>query len=234
MTELLAVLDRHTAALLATAATFTDDDLAAGSLCAGWTRGHVLSHLARNAEGLTRLARAALEGTGETMYASTEARDADIEAGARRPVAEQVRDLTETAAALEATLRRLGPDQEDQRHERTPGGMLVRIGNLPAMRLREVVYHHIDLQAGLTFDRLDSALDEGLLDRFLTVELRSRRSDDPPPRLTVRTLDGGDGGAGAEWVLGTGDDGRVTVTGSRAGVLGWLARDLSDGVRVEA
>jgi maleylpyruvate isomerase len=45
--------DRAVARLLATARTLDGAGLAASSLLPGWTRGHVLSHLARSAnEGL--------------------------------------------------------------------------------------------------------------------------------------------------------------------------------------
>ena len=50
----------------------------APSLCAGWSRGHVLSHLARNAEALERVCAAATSGTGQTMYESDEVRDAEF------------------------------------------------------------------------------------------------------------------------------------------------------------
>ncbi|MFG1700137.1 maleylpyruvate isomerase N-terminal domain-containing protein [Nonomuraea sp. NPDC049309] len=43
--ELTAATDR----LLATAASLSDADLAAPSLLPGWTRGHVLAHVAQNA-----------------------------------------------------------------------------------------------------------------------------------------------------------------------------------------
>jgi maleylpyruvate isomerase len=218
--DLLAVLDQQTEALLDSARKL--DDLAAASLCVGWSRGHVLAHLARNADGIEALVRAAVDGSGEFMYASNERRDADIEAGSGRPLPEQLVELASTAAAVDAALRRLGPEHADLRVDRTPGGMKIRAGNLPAMRLREVVYHHIDLQAGFGFTDLDDAL----LDRFLAVELGVRRADGEP--LTVRTDDG------QEWVLGEATaPGRRTVTGTRPAVLAWLARDVPDGVRVQ-
>jgi len=223
MTELLAVLDRQTQALLDTARRL--DDLAAPSLCVGWSRGHVLSHISRNADGIAAMVRAAVDGSRETMYASNERRDADIEAGAGRALPEQLADLESSAAAVHAALRRLGPEHADLQLDRTPGGMRVRARNLPAMRLREVVYHHIDLRAGFGFEDLDDAL----LDRFLAVETGVRRAEGQ--LLTVRTDDG------QEWVIGGPDSdataGRRIVTGSRPAVLAWLARDVADGVRVE-
>ena len=44
----------------------------------GWTRGHVLSHLARNADALVNLLTWARTGVETVMYASAEARDEEI------------------------------------------------------------------------------------------------------------------------------------------------------------
>ncbi len=223
----LPTLERHTERLLDTARALNDP--AAASLCTGWTRAHVLTHIARNADGIAALARAALDGTGETMYASPEQRDADIEAGARRPLAELVDDVGASARALAPLLARLGPEQDELRVARTPGGPQVRIGNLASMRLREVVYHHVDLAAGFGF----ADVEPDLLQRFLTLETRILGGADPSPDLVLRT----DGGQ--EWVLGSADretaaaDGAL-VAGSRAAVLGWLARGLTDGVHPPA
>src|SRR5215218_6996900 len=104
---LLDAVGEHTSRLLATADGLRD--VRAPSLCEGWTRAHVLSHVARNADGLAALVRAAVDGTGETMYASPEQRDADIDAGADRPVPELVADVRNSAEALAAQLPRLGP-----------------------------------------------------------------------------------------------------------------------------
>ena len=139
----------HTDLLLGTARAL--DDATAPSLCVGWSRGHVLTHLARNADGMAALVRAAVDGTGETMYTSDQARDADIDAGASRPLTELVADVEHSAAVLAAALPRLGPDHHGIRLERTPGVHLMRAARIPFLRLREVVYHHVDLDAGFTF-----------------------------------------------------------------------------------
>ena len=139
----------HTDLLLGTARAL--DDATAPSLCVGWSRGHVLTHLARNGDGMAALVRTAVDGTGETMYLSDQARDADIDAGAPRPLPELVADLEHSAAVLAAALPRLGPDHHGIRLERTPGVHLMRAARIPFLRLREVVYHHVDLDAGFTF-----------------------------------------------------------------------------------
>lgn len=153
------LLKRHTDLLLTTARGL--DDLSAPSLCAGWSRAHVLSHLARNADGITAACRSVVAGTDETMYASSQARDADIEAGATRDAATIVADLTTTAANLTPVLdeltAQLSPD-DARTVERTPGGVTFAARDLPFMRLREVVYHHVDLDAGFGFDDVEPEL----------------------------------------------------------------------------
>ena len=217
MTADLSPLDHlpaATTALLATAAKM--DDLAAPSLCGGWSRAHVLSHLARNADGLMRLVRAA-GGSGETMYDSAQSRDADIEAGAARSRDLILADLGGTARAVDEALAGLSGDLGGTRVERTPGGPSFHARNLPFMRLREVVYHHVDLDAGPTFGDLP----DDLVAAFLADEITRLRGAPHVPGLTIRTTEGD------AWAVG---DGSADVTGTRAGVLAWLARGIPDGI----
>ena len=139
------------ATLLDRIAVLTDADVRRPSRLPGWSVAHVLTHLARNGDGMAALVRTAVDGTGETMYLSDQARDADIDAGAPRPLPELVADLEHSAAVLAAALPRLGPDHHGIRLERTPGVHLMRAARIPFLRLREVVYHHVDLDAGFTF-----------------------------------------------------------------------------------
>ncbi len=168
------VLAEHTRRLLATAATLTDADLLAPSLCVGWSRARVLSHVARNAEGLTRLARAAVDGTGETMYAGEAERSADIESWALLPRSDLLDTLAGTAAGLGEALARLRPEHDEIEVERTPGGRLFTGRMLPALRLREVVYHHVDLLAGFGFDDVEPEL----VERYLRAETETALAQD--------------------------------------------------------
>lgn len=214
----LEALDTHTARLEETLDRL--GDVTAPSLCEGWTRGHVLTHLARNADGILALTRAAVDGTGETMYASPEARDADIEAGAGRDLAAQAVDVRTTAADVRAGLHRLRPEHGETRMERTPGQVLIPARRLPSMRLREVVYHHVDLDAGFGF----ADVEPELVTYFLEDEVSRLRHAEPVADVTLRTDDG------AEWVVG---EGTSTVTGSRVGLLAWLARGDASGVTAD-
>jgi maleylpyruvate isomerase len=109
----------------------------------GWSVGHVLSHLARNADALRQIFEGAALGEERPMYPSAEHRAADIEVGSTRGADELVDDVRSSAWALEsawAGLSALG----------WTGHGLTRIGRLPVtafprMRWREVEVHHADL-----------------------------------------------------------------------------------------
>jgi maleylpyruvate isomerase len=95
---LLAQISEATAHLLTSAADLTDEELRSPSLCEGWTRGHVLTHIARNADGHVNMLNTAATGKVTPMYESDEKRNADIEAGSSRTGAELLADLRDSAA----------------------------------------------------------------------------------------------------------------------------------------
>lgn len=217
--SLLGAVGEHTSRLLATAEGL--HDVRAASLCEGWTRAHVLSHVARNADGLTALVRAAVDGSGETMYASPEQRDADIDAGADRSVPELVADVRNSADALAARLPRLGPEHAEVRLERTPGVFMMTAQSIPFTRLRELVFHHVDLDAGFGFSDVEPELQRLLLEE----EVRRLAACDPPVDVELRTTEGD------AWAVGAGT---ASVSGNRGALLGWLGRGLTDGVAADA
>src|SRR5438477_11561367 len=67
---------------------WSDADVAAATLCPGWTRGHVLTHIARNADGISDTLAGALRGEIVLRYPDgPEGRAAAIDSGAGRPFA---------------------------------------------------------------------------------------------------------------------------------------------------
>src|SRR6202453_1526412 len=90
-----------TADLIGAIGGLSDADVRAPSPLPGWTRGHVLTHLARNAEGGTRLLIWARTGVPGYEYESLDARAAAIEAGAGRPAQVLVDDVRQAAAAFD-------------------------------------------------------------------------------------------------------------------------------------
>lgn len=111
----------------------------------GWTRGHVLTHLARNADGLRRMIVAAADGRVVDQYeGGRPARDRAIEDGAPRPAAEQIDDVRRSIWALESAWAA----STWEGHGRVGDGSVVPIAELPFRRLREVAVHHVDLDIG--------------------------------------------------------------------------------------
>lgn len=143
---LLAELDRATQRVLATAETLTDP--ATPSALPGWTQGHVLTHLARNADGMGNLIAWARTGVETPQYPSWEARVAAIEAGADRPLPEQIADLREASARFASAAAALPAEAWTYELALPSGPQLAAL--LPWRRLREVEVHHVDLGAGYT------------------------------------------------------------------------------------
>ncbi|MGG5257253.1 maleylpyruvate isomerase family mycothiol-dependent enzyme [Phycicoccus avicenniae] len=212
------LLAAHTERLVATVRAL--DDPAAPSLCEGWTRAHVATHVARNADGLVRLVRSAVDGTRDTMYGSRDERNADIDAGAGRSAAELADDIERTAGEYAQAAPRLRLEHADHALERTPGDVRGRAADIPMMRLREVVWHHVDLDAGFGFADLEPELQRAFLDE----EVERLRGLDDAPDITLRSTEG------EQWTVGVGT---TSVTGDRAALLGWLARGLTGGVSAD-
>jgi maleylpyruvate isomerase len=100
----LAALRASTAGLLTgiEAEKWSDADMRAPSILPNWTRGHVLTHIARNADGITATLAGALRGEIVLRYPRGPAgRAADIEDGAGRSAVELVDDVRESAARID-------------------------------------------------------------------------------------------------------------------------------------
>jgi maleylpyruvate isomerase len=200
------LLPDATRRLVRTADGLADDDYAAPSALPGWTRGHVLAHLALNAEGLSAALAGIVEGHPMPMYASQEARDTDIEELAgKEPTVIRTR-LLGACTDLGDAIAAIPDDAWDTSIERTPGGRAFAAAAVPGMRLREVEIHHADLDAG--YDRSGW-----------------------PPAFAVLLLDGMAGRVGGtsgctayatdldrSWDLGAGP----TVSGTAADLGWWL------------
>jgi maleylpyruvate isomerase len=146
--ELSDQIDQATQRLLGTARIITDPDLRVPSMLPGWTRGHVLAHVARNADGMRNVLVGVRTGQDRPAYPSAEAREADIEQDAGRRATEHAADLASSAMALRTVARQL-PDIGWQ----VPVRMLDGTDFFPAAelltrRLAELELHHCDLGAG--------------------------------------------------------------------------------------
>ena len=140
-------IDQATQRLLDVARVITEPDLRAPSLLPGWTRAHVLAHVARNADAMRNLLVGARSGQNRPAYASAEAREADIEAGARMNAKDLADDLADAAMAFRTVVTRL-PDDGWRFEVRMLDSGPFPAADLLTRRLVEVELHHCDLGAG--------------------------------------------------------------------------------------
>ncbi|WP_329568781.1 maleylpyruvate isomerase family mycothiol-dependent enzyme [Streptomyces sp. NBC_01361] len=188
-----------------------DRDLDAPCALPGWTRRHLLAHVASNAEAIGRLLEWARTGVETPMYSSPEQRAADIETGSARPdLREWVRaSATTLTAAMDAL-----PAEAWSARVVTAQGRIVPASETPWMRARETCIHAVDLDAGTTFAELPDAFLRHLLDEVAA--WRSSRGGGPAVVLVTpetRHDIAGDGApqhvelplaAAAAWIVGRG------------------------------
>src|SRR5258706_4500329 len=150
----LAGVARAQAVLIADLQGLGDDQVGQPSVLPGWTVGHVVTHIGRNAEGHVRMPTAAARGEVAAMYpGGREQRTNDIEAGSQRSATALVADVTATVAELAATWASM-PDIAWSGHGELVGGEVL-ISDLPFIRWREVAVHHSDLGIGFTWSDWD-------------------------------------------------------------------------------
>ena len=176
--ELSDQVDVATQRLLDDARTLTEADLRVASLLPGWTRAHVLAHLAADAGALRNLLLGARSGESRSAYGSPQAREAGIEQGAGRTAPELVIDLADSAMALRTIARQL-PDEAWQFQVRMMDSEPFPAAFLLTRRLVEVELHHCDL--GTAYGPADWSPAFAALD--LPEPMRSQRQDrlDRPP-----------------------------------------------------
>jgi maleylpyruvate isomerase len=215
---------------LDTLGDLSDDDMRAPSLLPGWTRGHVVTHLARNADAFCNLLQWAETGRERYMYESPERRDADIGEGAGRAAHELRLDASASAGRLLQRLNELDVDHEDNPVARAPGTPTFPGREIATHRWVEVEVHHADLRTGYGPEDWDPTFAD-----LLVTRVGADRAEGPA--MVLRSADTGGlwkygvPGQGptvegracdlAWWVLGRGDGAGLT---SDAGVLPELAR----------
>jgi len=195
--------------LLGDTIAISDSDWLGPTALPGWTRAHVATHLARNADVLRhylmRLAsRPELERDDLVQ---------DLEAGSRRSPLEIQIDLDTASGLLNDSF-----DQVTAEGWATPlNGRLdgLTAADLPMLRLNEVVLHHVDLDCGFVFGDIDPRVAEWLLAWNLY-----RRTDlVTGPGISLMTSSGR--------ILRVGSrPGSSEMTGSDANLLGWLTGRL--------
>jgi len=217
-------LSGATERLLTTARQLDADLLTGPSLCPGWSRGHVLGHLARNADALSHLCAWATTGTPRPMYPTAEHRRSEIEASAARSPDELVEDLVRSADRLATALDSLPEEAWSRRVRLGPAGAGAEIpaSRIGWQRLKEVEIHHVDLDHGYS----PSDWPTGFVDRALAQTLRMFRRRPEAPSLVAHVV-----GSEPEPL---GRPGGPTVSGTPAAMLAWLTgRSGGDNLTVD-
>jgi len=210
-----ATLDQINAAtehLMETAARFTDADVRAPSLLPAWSRGHVLTHLARNADGGRNLLVWARTGVETPEYPSLAARDEQIESGAGRGIAELVADLRSAAVGFATEYRRMPPEAWNGMVRWTRGQERAA-ARAADSRLCEVLIHHVDLNADYTPAQWPTGFVRGMLGRV--VASFSARDDAPSMRLHTTDTE-------ISYDIGTAARPAPIIHGPQASLLAWL------------
>ncbi len=198
-----------TAALVDTVSQLTDDDVREPSLLPGWTRAHLITHIARNADALRNVLHGAEIGEVRAMYVSAEERDAALDVGAGRTAAELLEDISASAHRWDQAANEVHRGHLDAMGKRVDEGEgptfpVRRVGML---RLIEVEVHHADLGCAYSATDFSATLTEHLLDR------RHKELDNAGVSLRVTPVDG------QPWSTGSGGP---EVSGSTADLLWWL------------
>jgi maleylpyruvate isomerase len=140
-------LDLATQRLLDAARVLPEPELRAPSLLPGWSRAHVLAHLARGADAMRNLLIGARAQQHRSAYASAQAREAAIETSAAQPPRDLMTDLADSAMALRTMVRQL-PDEAWSFRVQMLDSEPFPASELLTRRLGEVELHHCDLGIG--------------------------------------------------------------------------------------
>jgi maleylpyruvate isomerase len=219
--EQKAAVDAATQRLRRTAAGLSDQQAREPSRLPGWTRGHVLTHIARNADSLRNLLIWARTGVVTPQYADAGERERGIAAGAGRPAADLLADLDASAAALAAEADSLRPgdwaaEVRGLRGDPHPAWYTLQ------RRRTEVEVHHVDLGAGYSAD--DWPLDFAAA---LLASVVAGFADAKAPPALLRTTD-----TGSMLRIGPPDAAPAAeISGPARAMLAWLiGRGAGDGL----
>ncbi|MGC0365149.1 uncharacterized protein (TIGR03083 family) [Rhodococcus sp. 27YEA15] len=182
----------------------------------GWSRRHLLAHLAANAEALGNLVRWAETGIETPMYASPDARARGIEDGSRLPATDLLTWPQASAEKLTEAMDSLTDKQWASRIV-TAQGRAVQATEIPWMRAREVFVHAVDLGVGITFSDLPADFLSALGD-----DIVSKRSTASEATLHLEASD-----TTARWEL-SGSTAPAVVTAPLADLVGYLSGRITN------
>jgi maleylpyruvate isomerase len=200
----------------------------------GWTRGHVLTHLARNADAQVRMIEGSLAGQVVEQYVGGPAGRADeIEAGAPRTGRDLVDDVTSSAERLQAAWDAMPDDAWALMQQSSTGPRSIERG--VRSRWREVEVHFLDLDLLYTSADWPNAFVHEFLPSTLDGMAARAVGTVPATSWVLR-----EEATGAAWLIdGTGtrsgpDDASHHIVGPAHALLAWVwGRSFSSALQVE-
>jgi len=189
--------------------TLSDEDCRQPSALPGWTRGHVITHLSRNADALVNLLHWGQTGVESPMYSSQEQRDSDIESGAGRSVEELRSDAVAACGRFLQAANELHTSRFDVQVSRLPGAPPFPVTRVGGMRRTEVEVHHADLLIGYSPYDWPEDFTKHLLER------RRRELEEKGLPMVWRLTDTGES-------ISVGDGDGPEVSGHSADLVWWL------------
>ncbi len=214
-------LDGSAVSLNRTVDALSSDELAQPSLLPGWSRAHVVAHLALNGYAMAGVLDAVGRGETGVMYESDDRRNSDIHELVEADAADLRDQLFAATTAFSDAVAAVDEDRWDGVFSRTPGAPAWPAATIVATRRREVEIHHADLGAAYTRHAWPDDFVSELLD---VVSVDQADAGPFQARATDLGRDWSVGGEGGPVVMGTGAD------------LGWwlTGRGQGEGVSCEA
>jgi uncharacterized protein (TIGR03083 family) len=188
----------------------SDQEYRAPCRLPGWTRAHLIAHVAANADALNNLVGWARTGVATPMYSSPDERAAGIAKGQSTPTHELRDWLTGSQAELDDRMAEL-TEAQWRATVTTAQGRDVSASEIPWLRAREVCVHSTDLDAGFSFEELGHDFLVALAD-----DVVAKRSTGPGPALELAATE-----ANLGWTV-PGDGPEHAVLGTTAELVAYL------------
>jgi maleylpyruvate isomerase len=220
LTSDIGAMQRESGMAMATIASLTDEELTTPTRCQGWTRAHVIAHLALDAAALANLATWAATGQETPDYESLEKRNAAIDTAAAQSAAELTTALGRANARLLEAFQALKNGVKVNTVPTLISGE-IDVFSLPAQRTTELIVHHNDLDTTWEWHEADP---DALVDAIEACVHRLQANPNAPGlRILARE--------GEEWTVGNGSS---QIEGYYETLLPFLARaQVEEGLRHE-
>lgn len=217
---LLPFLRRTTRQVLVTADALDEQAIRAPSLLPGWSRAHVLAHIAGSANSRVRLLTAGATGLDIPQYRDERARAEQIEADAGRSRDSLVGLVRQSLTGALAAIRDYPASRWNNEAEWL-GGDRHPVHRAVSSLVQELEIHHVDLDAGYNPADWPGWFVADLCRRVLASFADKREM----PRIRVQAID-----QQIEHDFG----GEALVTGAGYALLAWLiGRSRGDGLSID-